>query len=517
MMEGPRRLPFELTLTATAPEEVRTGVLVVGAFANGTLPPTSQRVDRAAGGGLSAVLKLGDLGRTAGATLLLPNLNGVLAERVLLVSLGGGHQYGDRAFREALEGASRALAGGAAKDAAVTLAEVELPGRSLPWRLQQASRLLADGAYRFVAPRSPRSGTYEASRGVRRVVLLTAGPVGPDADRALRRGQAVAEGMALTRDLGNLPGSVCHPPLLAETAQALGREFGFEVEVLEREDMNQLGMGAALSMGSASGPSTRLIVMHYLAAGRATRPIVLIGGGVTFNGSGFPPSRSGATGESRFGLSGAAAVFGSIKVAARLRLPLNVIGIVPAVETLPGGSGARPGDVVTSMSGQTIEIREVDADGRLALADALTYAERFTPAAVIDVATLSGAGKIALGHVTSGLFANDNPLAEDLLKSGADTGDLAWRLPLFEEYEDQLRSTLADLGSADGGSAGAITAACFLERFAGAYKWAHLDIAGTTAVPGDARSATGRPVPLLSGFLIRRASSAQVSRSARAV
>jgi leucyl aminopeptidase len=515
-MEGVKRLPFELTLASTAPEDVRAGVLVVGAFGDGSLPPASQRVDRAASGGLSAVLKMGDLDRSAGSTLLLPNLTGIAAERVLLVSLGSAGQYGDRWFRDALQGAARALAGGAARDAAVTLADVDLPGRPLCWRLQLASRLLADGAYRAVAPRA-LSIPAETRRGARRVVLLTAGPVSQDAERAVRRGHAVAEGMALARDLGNLPASVCHPSLLADTARALGREFGFEVEVLEHDDMKELGMGAALAAGPASGQMAKVILMHYLTGSRATRPIVLIGSGVTFDASSLSLTRSAAVGEATLGLSGAASVLGAIKVAARLRLPISVTGIVPAFDTVAGGHGAHPGDVITSMSGQTIEVRHAEPDGRLAIADALTYAQRFNPLCIIDIATMTGACEVALGHICSGLFANDDRLADDLLKSGAEAGDHAWRLPLLDEYEDQLRSTFADMSSLGGGPAGAITAACFLGRFAGPCRWAHLDIAGTNAVIGDAKGATGRPVPLLAEFLIGRASRAQVSRSARAV
>lgn len=511
-MEGVRRPPFELTLASTLPENVRAGVLVVGAFADGSLPPATERVDRAANGGLSAVLKLGDLDRTAGATLLLPNLTGVASERVLLVSLGSRSQYGDRAFREALNGAARALASGAAKDAAVTLAEVDVPDRALRWRLEHASRLLADAAYRAVPPRASSAFT-ETRRGARRVVLLTEAPVGPEAERAVRRGHAVAEGMALARDLGTLPASASHPRLLAEAANALGREFGIETELLEHDDLKELGMGAALAVA----PAAQLIVMHYRAGGRAARPVVLVGSGVRVASSGASHRRSGASGETTSGVSGAASVLGAIKVAARLRLPLSIIAIITAAESRAGEGGARPGDVVTSMSGQTIEIRDAEPDGRLALADALTYAQRFNPACVIDVATVSGACEVVLGHVTSGLFANDDRLADDLLKSGADTGDHAWRLPLFDEYEDQIKSPIADLSSLGGGPAAAVTTACFLARFAGPCKWAHLDIAGTGAATGGAKGATGRPVPLLSEFLIRRASgSAQLARSARA-
>jgi leucyl aminopeptidase len=484
-MEAVRRQPFELTLATSAPENIRTGVLVVGAFADGSLPPAAQRVDAVSNGGLAAVLKLGDLGANAGATLLLHHLRGIAAGRVLLVSLGSREQFGDKTFRDAIDGAARALAAGAAKDAAVTLADIDLPGRSRPWRLQHASRLIADGAYRFSAPRAAIPAPNEPPRGARRVVLLIGGPASTEDEHALRRGRAIAEGMAFARDLGNLPGNVCNPPFLAETARALGREFGFEVEVLERDDMKELGMGAALAVGRASEQPCRFIVMHY-ASGGGARPVVLIGKGVTFD------------------TFGAASVFGAMKTVARLRLPINIVGIVPAVENMPGGNATRTRDIVTSMSGRTIEILDADVENLLALADALTYAERFDPDCVIDVATATGACVLALGHVASGLFANDDALANELLQSGIDSGDRSWRLPMFDEYQDQLRSNFADIRTLGGRPAGPITAACFLGRFAAGYKWAHLDIGGTNTVTGDAKGASGRPVPLLVEYLIRR-------------
>ncbi len=498
------RRPLELTLAVSSPEKIRTGVLVVGAFADGSLPPTSERVDRATGGRLAAVLKLGDLAEKSGATLLVHNLDGLAADRVLLVNLGSRDRYPEQAFRDALAGVARALAAGAAKDAAVALADINVPNRSRPWRLQQASRLLAEGVYRFVAPKAT-SGAARGCRGPRRLVLLIEGPASVEDERALRRGQAIAEGMALARDLGNLPGNVCTPLFLAETARGLGREFGFEVEVLERDDMKELGMGAALAVGQASAQPCKFIVMHYVPGGRSARPVVLVGKGVTFDSGGISLKPGAGMDEMKFDMCGAAAVLGAIKVVARLRLPLSVVGIVPAVENMPGGNATRPGDVVTSMSGQTIEILDPDALGRLALADALTYAERFDPACVIDIATLTWACVISLGHVTSGLFSNDDQLANELLQSAIDSGDHAWRLPMLDDYQDQLRSNFADMSNVGSRPAGAITAACFLGRFARAFKWAHLDIAGTNAVSGDDKGATGRPVPLLSEFLIGRA------------
>ena len=494
---------MDITLETASPEKLRTDVLVVGAFADGPLPPSARTIDEVSKGKLAALIERGDLGAKAGASLLLYDPPSAAAERVLLVSLGARDQFGDQAFRDALSAAAKALAVGPAKDAAVTLAEVELPGRSLAWRLEQASCVLADGAYRFDAPGMGRASRQD--RGAHTISLLVADKANPELERAVRRGQAVAEGMALTKDLGNLGGNVCNPAYLAQTAQALGQEFKFAVEVLERDDMEKLGMGSALSVGRASYNPCKFIVMHYRGGEATAKPIVLVGKGLTFDTGGISLKPGADLDEMKYDMSGGGAVLGVFKTIARLALPINVIGIVPAVENMPGGNACRPGDVVTSMSGQTIEILNTDAEGRLVLCDALTYAERFAPACVIDLATLTGACVIALGSFASGLFANDDALAAELLACGADSGDRAWQLPLWDDYQSQLKSNFADMSNLGGRPAGAVTAACFLARFTKAYKWAHLDIAGTAAVSGDAKGATGRPVPLLSEFLIRRA------------
>jgi leucyl aminopeptidase len=495
----------EITLVTGSPEKHRANVLVVGAFADGTLPPPAQAIDKASRGKLSALIKRGDLDQKAGATLLLHDLPGIAAERVLLVSLGKRDEYGDKAFRDAVSGAAKVLASGAAKDAAGTLAGVELPGRSLAWRLRQASRLIVDAAYRFNAPRAAKSDKQEPERGARKIALLIADPVNAELESAVRRGQAIAEGLALAKDLGNLPGNVCNPTYLADTAQALGKEFKFKVEVLERDDMEKLGMGSALSVGRGSHQPCKFIVMHYRGGQASAKPIVLVGKGITFDTGGISLKPGDDLDMMKFDMSGAGSVLGAFKTIARLALPINVVGLVVAAENMPGGSASRPGDVVTSMSGQTIEILNTDAEGRLMLCDALTYAERFEPACVIDVATLTGACVIALGSMTSGLFANDDALAAELFRCGTDTGDRAWQLPLWDEYQAMLKSNFADMANIGGRPAGAITGACFLARFAKAYKWAHLDVAGTASVSGDAKGSTGRPVPLLCEFLIGRA------------
>jgi leucyl aminopeptidase len=501
--------PMLVTLLSSPVERIRTGVLVVGAFTDGTLPvASSRRIDLRSKGRLSAVIRLGDLGAQAGSALMLHELEGVAAERVLLVSFGDRAEFGDRAFRDAVEGAARVLAGSAVQDAAVALADVDMPRRSLAWRLQLAARVLADGAYRFTLPWAAAPDNGMQRHGARTTALLIAGKVTPPLETAVRRGQAIAEGMALAKQLGNLPGNICNPLYLADTARELGVAFKFDVEVLEREQMKALGMGAALAVGQASEQPCKFIVMHYTGHGAPADPIVLIGKGVTFDTGGISLKPGANMDEMKFDMCGAASVFGIMKTVARLALPINLVAIVPAVENMPGGNATRPGDVVRSMSGQTIEILNTDAEGRLALADALTYAERFNPTCVIDVATLTGACVTALGNVTSGLLANDDALAEELIACGDASGDRAWRLPMFDEYQTQLKSNFADMSNLGGQPAGAITAGCFLSRFARKYKWAHLDIAGTNALSGDAKGATGRPVPLLSEFLINRSTSA---------
>ncbi len=489
---------IEVNLDSSSPETVRTGTLVVGAFVDSPLSPATKAIDQAAKGKLSGLIKGGDLEDKAGATLLLHDLPGTAAERVLLVSLGKRTEFSEKAFRDALNAAAKALASGVSKDAAVTLADVELPGRSQAWRVEQLSRALADGAYRFDAPRAKAE---KKDRGARKVKLLVSGKINGALSNAVQRGLAIAEGTALAKDLGNLPGNVCNPQYLADTARTLGKEFKINVEVLEREDMRKLGMGAALSVGQGSAQPCKFIVMHFKNGGKE-RPTVLIGKGVTFDTGGISLKPGANMDEMKFDMCGAASVFGAMKTIARLELPINVVALIPAVENMPGSNATRPGDVVTSMSGQTIEILNTDAEGRMALADAMTYAKRFDPAYVIDVATLTGACVIALGNITTGLFANDDELADQLLESGDDSGDRAWRLPMFDEYQELLKSNFADMSNLGGRPAGAITAACFLQRFAEDYRWAHLDIAGTNAVSGDAKGATGRPVPLLTGFLI---------------
>jgi leucyl aminopeptidase len=321
----------------------------------------------------------------------------------------------------------------------------------------------------------------------------------------LTQGEAIANGANLMKDLANLPSNICTPSYLADQARELAKEHNLGVEVLERADMEKLGMHTLLSVAKGSHEPPKFIVLKYAGGNASEKPIVLVGKGITFDTGGISLKPGLEMDEMKFDMSGAASVLGTMKAVATMKLPLNVIAAIPATENMPGGGATKPGDVITSMSGQTVEILNTDAEGRLILCDALTYVERFEPACVIDVATLTGACVIALGHVATGLLANTDSLARELLDAGQEAYDRAWQLPLWEDYQDLLQSNFADMGNIGGRAGGTITAACFLSRFTKKFDWAHLDIAGTAYRSGKEKGSTGRPVPLLAHFLMARA------------
>jgi leucyl aminopeptidase len=353
--------------------------------------------------------------------------------------------------------------------------------------------------YRHTKPSAP------AAPALDRVSLVC--PAGAQAalQAALARGAAIGQGVTLARECANRPGNHCTPTFLAEEARRLGRTFGLKVQVLERKDVEKLGMGAFLAVAQGSAQPLKFIVAQWQGAGRRQAPIVLVGKGITFDTGGISLKPAAEMDEMKFDMGGAASVLGTLRALAELKAQVNVVGLIAATENMPGGRAVKPGDVVTSMSGQTIEILNTDAEGRLILCDALTYAQRFKPAAVVDIATLTGACVIALGHQRSGLFSPDDALAEELLQAGDAALDPCWRMPVDDEYDEALKSSFADMGNVGPRAGGAITAAMFLKRFAGAYRWAHLDIAGTAWKSGPAKGATGRPVPLLTHFILGRA------------
>jgi leucyl aminopeptidase len=484
-----------------APERAGGACVVVGVFESRKLSPAADALDRAAGGALRAVVKGGDMDGKLTATRLLYKVPHLAAERVLLVGLGREADFGPKAYRDAVRAAVAAAADTGAAEVQLYCVELPVQERDVAWRARHAALVASEALYRFEETKSKKS----AARALKRVTLALARKSSESAAaRGLAEGRAIAAGMALTKDLGNLPGNICTPNYLAERAGKLAREWKLGVEVLERRDMEKLGMGAALSVARGSRQPPKFIELRYRGAGKNAKPIILVGKGITFDTGGISLKPAAEMDEMKFDMCGAGSVLGALRAIAELEAELNVVALIPATENMPGGTATKPGDVVTGMSGQTIEILNTDAEGRLILSDALTYAERFGPAAVVDVATLTGACVIALGHVASGLYANRDELADELLEAGRDAWDRAWHMPLWEDYQEQLKSPFADLANIGGRPAGSVTAACFLSRFAEKYPWAHLDIAGTAWTSGKNKGATGRPVPLLTTFLLRR-------------
>jgi leucyl aminopeptidase len=479
------------------------GCAVVGVFEPRQLSSAASALDRAAAkGALSQALRRGDMQGKPGTTLLLHDAS---AGRVLLVGLGREKDFGDKRYREAVAAAMRALAATGAGEASLHLPELAVGRRDAAWKVAQAVTVAQEGAYRFTRMKSKDDHEPPA---LRRVALCVERSAQKKAAEGLKQGLAVAQGMALAKDLGNLPPNVCTPAYLADEARQLAKRYRMKVTVLERADMERLGMHTLLSVAQGSARPPKFIVLEYRGGPAKMKPVALVGKGITFDTGGISLKPAGEMDEMKFDMCGAASVLGTLKAVGEMRLPLNVIGAIPTTENMPGGRATRPGDIVKSLSGQTVEILNTDAEGRLILCDALTYVERYEPAAVIDIATLTGACVIALGHVVSGLFANDDALAREVSTAGDAAYDRVWHMPLLDDYQEQLKSNFADFANIGGRPAGAVTAACFLARFTRKYKWAHLDIAGTAWKSGREKGATGRPVPLLTQFLVSRAKKA---------
>ena len=490
---------MQFSTKTSAPEKTKTGCAIL-AVQGGKPGAAARAVDTMSGGVIAAALARGDLPAKAGSTLLL-GLGGPI-ERVLLVSVGDESEPSEKAFTESARAALRALAATGAKDAVSWLGEVAVNGRDAGWRARVQALAAREIGYRFdrmkskrdTSPRGPGALAFGCERAQAAAIAAE-----------LKTATALADGMDLARDLGNLPGNVCTPAYLADTAKKLGREFGMKVEVLERKQMEALKMGALLAVAQGSALPPKFIVVRYEGAGPKQAPVVLVGKGITFDTGGISIKPAGEMDEMKFDMCGAASVLGTLRAVAALAPKVNLIGLIPTCENMPSGTATRPGDVVTSMSGQTIEVLNTDAEGRLILCDALTYAERFKPAAVVDIATLTGACVVALGHHHSGLFTKSDALAAELTGAGRDMADPCWRMPLDDEYQDALKSNFADMGNVGGRAGGAITAACFLARYTKAYEWAHLDIAGTAWKSGAAKGSSARPVPLLTRFVLGRA------------
>jgi leucyl aminopeptidase len=495
---------MEFKVIVDAKARAATGCAVVGVYENGDLGSATRHLDAQLSGLIAKLYAAGDFPAKLGDSLLLPHPQGAAAQRVLLLGLGARSGFGRKQYRKALTASAQAVLKTGSADAIVYLALEDVPGMESAYRARAAAETFSAQMYKIPdlktapKPKPPKLASLAVAADARAAKAMAAG---------LKVGAAIGAGSALTRDLANLPPNVCTPTYLGERAVALAAEWPrIKTKVLDEEAIKALKMGAFLAVTQGSAQPPRFIVCEYRGGKKDAAPICLIGKGITFDSGGISLKDPPGMDEMKFDMSGAATVLGVLRAAAELALPLNLVGLMPACENMPDGRAVKPADIVTSMSGQTVEILNTDAEGRLILCDAITYSRRFKPAVVIDVATLTGACIIALGHHFSGLMSNTDALADELLGASTRADDRAWRLPIGEEYADQLKSNFADFANVGGREGGASTAAAYLSKFAKDLIWAHLDVAGTAWLGGSQKGSTGRPVPLLTEFLLHRAS-----------
>jgi leucyl aminopeptidase len=494
---------MEYSIKTGDPAKLNTACLVVGIFSKRQLTPLAQLLDKSSKGALQRILKRGDMNGESGQQLLLYDLPGIQAERILLIGLGKQRDFNRKQYAKCVSAVIKGLNRKHAMEAIWGLSDLESGDFSLSQAITETVINAEASLYQF---NDTKSEVKRNQRPLKRLALLLHDRRHLKvAKKALSQARAIASGIELTKNLANLPGNICTPSYLADQARKLGRNADrLKVKILDEKQMARLGMGALLSVSRGSRQPAKLIIMEYSGGKPDAKPVVLVGKGLTFDAGGISLKPAAAMDEMKYDMCGGASVFGTIKAALAMELPINLIGVVPASENLPDGDANKPGDIVTSMSGQTIEVLNTDAEGRLILCDALTYCERYNPGLVIDIATLTGACIVALGNQASGLMANNESLASDLLSAGIDSGDRAWQLPLWDDYQEQLESNFADMANIGGKGAGTITAGCFLSRYTKKFKWAHLDIAGTAWRSGTNKGATGRPVGLLTQFLIKR-------------
>ncbi len=475
---------------------------VVPIFARKQLSTAARQLDAACGGLIKAALANGEMEGGTGQALMLHTGKKSIVKRILLIGCGNASKMTDQEGRQIITATVKALQSGKARDAVIYLEDLHSKQFSNTQVCTMLARHATVASYRYretlSKPRAPAS--------IKKLYVSTGSTLTTRVcNAALKRGQRIGAGINVARELGNLPGNICTPTYLASEARRLGRRSKLlTTSVLEEEQMKKLGMGALLSVSAGSVEPAKLIVMNYKGAASSNKPYVLVGKGITFDSGGISLKPGAKMDEMKFDMCGAASVFGAMDAVVAMQLPINVVAIVAASENLPSGTATKPGDVVTSMSGQTIEVLNTDAEGRLVLCDALTYAEKFRPAAVIDIATLTGACVVALGAHATGMYANQDKLAQQLLNAGETSHDRAWRMPLWDDYQKQINTPFADMANVGGPGGGSITAACFLARYAKKYHWAHLDIAGT-AWSSAPKAATGRPVALLVQYLMDRA------------
>ena len=494
---------MEFSVKSGSPEKQRSACIVVGVFEPRRLTAVAEQLDEISEGYISNLLRRGDLEGKAGQMLLLHHVPNVLSERVLLVGCGQERELDERQYKQIIAKTIKTLNETGSMEAVCFLTELHVKGRDTYWKVRQAVEATQDSLYTFLQLKTKKG---EPRRPLRKIVLnvptrreLTVG------ERAIEHGLAISKGASLTKDVANMPPNICNPAYLWEQAQSLAENYdSISAEVVNEAMMAELGMNSYLAVGRGSENESMMSIITHKGGPDDQAPIVLVGKGLTFDSGGISIKPGEGMDEMKYDMGGAAGVLGTMQTVAELNLPVNVIGVLAGCENMPDGKSYRPGDILTTMSGQTVEVLNTDAEGRLVLCDALTYVERFEPELVIDVATLTGAVIVALGNHATGLMSTHNPLAHELMNAGDQSSDRAWRLPVWDEYQDQLESPFADFTNLGGRAAGSITAACFLSRFTKKYNWAHMDIAGTAWRSGKNKGATGRPVPMLSQFLMNR-------------
>ncbi len=496
---------MEFNVKSGSPEKQRSACIIVGVFEPRRLSPIAEQLDKISDGYISALLRRGELEGKVGQSLLLHHVPNVLSERVLLIGCGKERELDERQYKQIIQKTINTLNETGSMEAVCFLTELHVKGRNNYWKVRQAVETAKDCLYTFDQLKSNKT---ELRRPLRKMVFnVPTRRELPSGERAIAHGLAIASGIKACKDLANMPPNICNAAYLASQARQLAdSSANVSTRVIGEEQMKELNMNAYLAVGQGSQNESLMSIIEYKGnQDPESRPIVLVGKGLTFDSGGISIKPADGMDEMKYDMCGAATVYGVMRVVAELQLPINVIGVLAGCENMPGGKAYRPGDILTTMSGQTVEVLNTDAEGRLVLCDTLTYVERFEPELVIDIATLTGACMVALGHHYSGLMSNHNPLAHELMNASEQAGDRAWRLPLGEEFYEQIESNFADLANTGGRLGGAITAGCFLARFASKYNWVHLDIAGTAWRSGKAKGATGRPVSLLSQFLLNRA------------
>lgn len=490
---------MEFSLSTTPLESLQSDCVITGIYENKELSASSAILDKITNGLISQLLDRGDFDGKMAEVLMINVIPNSTIQRILLIGLGSNATLSTKQYRKILSNAAKSVKTSKTTNVANTLTEIDVDGFDAQWKTRQIVEIFNNTYYQFTELKSKKPPALK----LHELQIMASTDTLQQAESGLQQGLAIARGMDVSKRLADLPGNICTPSYLAEQSIEIANQHDtISINILEEADMEKLGMGSLLSVSRGSREPAKLICMEYHGDSNDTKPYVLVGKGLTFDAGGISLKPGAGMDEMKYDMCGGACVIGTLQAVAELNLPINVVGLIPTSENLPDGDANKPGDIVTSMAGLTIEILNTDAEGRLILCDTLTYAKKYDPEVVIDLATLTGACLVALGRVPSGLLSDDDGLCTDLLNASETACDSIWRLPLWEEYQDQLKSNFADIANIGGRDAGTITAACFLSRFTEDFRWAHLDIAGTAWRTGAQKGATGRPVPLLTQYLI---------------